>query len=88
MIVWIILWLVAANLLAFTLFGLDKRRAAGDRRRVRESDLLGVAMLGGTGGAYLGRHHFRHKTVKQPFSTRLHLIALVQAGAAAAVLMS
>lgn len=87
MIAGIALWLVAANLLAFILFGLDKRRAIDGRRRVRESDLLGVAMFGGIGGAYLGRHYFRHKTRKQPFSTYLHLIALIQGGASVGLLM-
>ncbi len=88
MIVGIVLWLVVANLLAFMLFGLDKRRAIDGGRRIRESDLLGAALLGGTGGAYLGRHYFRHKTVKQPFSTFLHLIALIQAGASVGVLIA
>ena len=36
-------------------------------------------MLGGTPGAYAGRAAFRHKTRKQPFSARLHGIAMAQA---------
>lgn len=38
-------------------------------------------MIGGTPGAFLARHWFRHKTRKQPFSTLLILIAVIQAGA-------
>lgn len=37
-----------------------------------------LAMLGGTGGAYAGRALFRHKTRKQPFSSQLHTIAVLQ----------
>ena len=71
--------LIALNLLAFVLIGLDKARAAaGSTRRVAERTLLLVAALGGSGGAYTGRALFRHKTRKQPFSARLHAIAAVQ----------
>ncbi len=42
-------------------------------------------MLGGTPGAYAGRAVFRHKTRKQPFSSELHFIAILQAVALAAL---
>lgn len=58
----------------------DKRCAINGMRRVPEADLLGLAVIGGTPGAYLARHVFRHKTRKQPFSFHLHLIAVLQAG--------
>lgn len=73
--------LVAAiNAWTMLRFGQDKRRAEAGHRRIPESDLLTLAALGGTPGAYLARRMFRHKTRKQPFSDRLHLIAVVQAG--------
>jgi uncharacterized membrane protein YsdA (DUF1294 family) len=83
MIVSLLLWLVAVNSWTFARFGMDKKRAEAGGRRIPESDLLGLALIGGTLGAYAGRHHFRHKTRKQPFSMRLHIIALLQAGALA-----
>jgi uncharacterized membrane protein YsdA (DUF1294 family) len=70
--------LAAMNLAAFACFGIDKRRARRGERRLRERDLLGLAALGGTGGAYLGRWYFRHKTRKAGFSSALHLIAAIQ----------
>jgi len=73
------LYLGAANLTAFAAFGLDKQRARSGAWRIKESTLLGLALIGGTGGAYLGRSRFRHKTRKRNFSRNLHLIALVQA---------
>lgn len=73
--------LVAVNLLTMLRFRQDKRAAIMGGRRVPERELLALAMFGGTPGALLARHWFRHKTKKQPFSTLLILIAAVQAGA-------
>jgi uncharacterized membrane protein YsdA (DUF1294 family) len=71
--------LLPVNLVAFTLFAMDKRRARMGLRRFSERTLLLWALIGGTPGAVLGRHVFRHKTRKQPFSTLLWLIAAAQA---------
>lgn len=76
--------LLPANLVAFTLFAMDKRRARMGLRRFSERTLLLWALIGGTPGAFLGRHVFRHKTRKQPFSTLLWLIAAAQSMAIAA----
>lgn len=76
--------LLLANLVAFILFAMDKRRARMGLRRFCERKLLLWALIGGTPGAFLGRHVFRHKTRKQPFSTLLWLIAAAQSMAIAA----
>lgn len=73
--------LLLVNLWTFALFGADKARARHGERRIRERDLLGFALIGGTPGAFLARHIFRHKTRKEPFSTWLQCIAVAQAGA-------
>jgi uncharacterized membrane protein YsdA (DUF1294 family) len=70
--------LIAINLLATAAFGIDKLKAAGGHRRMPESTLLLLALLGGSLGAYAGRAMFRHKTHKQPFSNNLHTIAGLQ----------
>ena len=44
-----------------------------------EARLLGWATAGGSPAAFAARAMLRHKTRKQPFSWRLHLIALAQA---------
>lgn len=79
-------WLAAVNLLAFVSFGLDKAQARLGVRRTRESTLLGLALVGGTAGAYAGRAWFRHKTRKAPFSARLRGIAVAQVLGLGAVL--
>lgn len=63
-------------------FWQDKRRAIERARRIPESDLLMLAVIGGSPGAFAARHLFRHKTRKEPFSTRLMVIAAMQAGVA------
>lgn len=68
------------NLLTVLVWHHDKRRAVIGGRRVPEAILLWLARLGGTPAAFLARRWFRHKTRKQPFSTRLWLIAVVQLG--------
>ena len=62
-------------------FHQDKQRAVAGERRIPEANLLALAAIGGSPGAFLARHLFRHKTRKQPFSTWLVLIAVIQAGA-------
>ena len=74
----IIIALAAINFAAFAAFGIDKALAENRARRISEAALLQLAFFGGIGGAYAGRALFRHKTSKQPFSNRLHTIALLQ----------
>ena len=71
------------NLITFLLFGVDKRRAGAGAGRVSEGALLTWALCGGSIGAYAGRALFRHKTRKQPFSSHLHQIAMLQVFATA-----
>ncbi len=61
-------YLIAINFIAFAAFGIDKSLAEQGRRRISEARLLGWATIGGTAGAYAGRHLFRHKTRKLSFS--------------------
>ena len=78
---WLIvaLYLTGINLLTLVLFALDKHRARRGRWRISERSLLLFCLLGGTPGAYWARKKLRHKTRKQPFSTRLHMIVVMQA---------
>lgn len=76
--------LAAVNALTILRFWQDKQRAIGGKRRIPESDLLGLALIGGSPAALLARRWFRHKTRKQPFSTLLLVIVAVQVGTLAA----
>lgn len=69
------------NLWTVLRFWQDKQRAVAGARRIAETDLLGLALIGGSPGALLARHLFRHKTRKEPFSTYLFVIVALQIGA-------
>ena len=55
--------------IAFILYRADKAAAEQGKWRTPESTLHLIALVGGWPGALLARQAFRHKTVKQPFST-------------------
>jgi len=73
--------LAAINVASFAAFAIDKAQAKARRRRIAESTLLWLALVGGSPGAYAGRRAFRHKTRKQPFVRRLHTVAALQVAA-------
>ncbi|WP_197054271.1 DUF1294 domain-containing protein [Sphingomonas sp. 37zxx] len=79
---------IALNCWTVLRFWQDKQRAIAGKRRIPESKLLGLALIGGSPGALLARQWFRHKTRKQPFSTQLLLIVMIQAGVAIGLLMA
>jgi len=81
MFVTVALYVLVINLWTLGAFWHDKAQAIAHKRRISESDLLTLALMGGSPVAFAARHAFRHKTRKEPFSTRLQLIAVVQAGA-------
>lgn len=72
-------YLLAVNLLTFATYGIDKYKARHARWRVREASLLLLAALGGSIGALLGMHLFRHKTQHKKFRYGVPLILLAQA---------
>ena len=63
----ILSYLVVINLIAFVLYGIDKKRAIRNEHRIRESVLLWIARLGGAIGSWLGIKIFRHKTKHTKF---------------------
>lgn len=65
--VFLIYYLVVINVLAFVLYGIDKRKAVRKKYRIRESVLLWMARLGGGVGSWLGIRVFRHKTKHAKF---------------------
>jgi uncharacterized membrane protein YsdA (DUF1294 family) len=66
------------NLIAFTVFGLDKWKATHHKRRFSEFSLLILTFLGGTVGAILGMMIFRHKVSKKSFLWKFGIIILIQ----------
>lgn len=77
---WLLAWFGAINLVALLYYGLDKRGAQRDSRRVPESVLHTLALVGGSIGAYAGMQFFRHKTLKGRFRMVFWMIVVVQIG--------
>ena len=70
-------YLLFINVLAFILYGVDKRRAIRNEYRIREGVLLWMARLGGGIGSWLGIKAFRHKTKHTSFRIVVPLWILI-----------
>ena len=73
-------WIGVMSVLAFGAAGWDKYCAVKGRRRVPESRLLGLGLLGGSPGLVAGMLLFRHKTSKTSFRLAAGAIVLAQIG--------
>jgi uncharacterized membrane protein YsdA (DUF1294 family) len=67
------IWLAITSVVTFFMYGLDKNLARSGARRVPESTLHGLALVGGFAGGWAGRVLFRHKTRKPEFLVILSL---------------
>ena len=65
------------NAAVFILYGIDKRKAKRNRRRISEKSLLWTAALMGGLGALLGMNLFRHKTRHIKFKIGVPLLLLL-----------
>ena len=73
-----VIYLIIINLIAFALYGTDKSKAKRGKWRISEKTLIGIALIGGSVGAFLGMHAFRHKTRRWYFRYGLPAIFLAQ----------
>ena len=73
-----IYYLFVINVITFAAFGLDKRKAKKRKFRIRESVLLGLALIGGSLGAMAGMFLFHHKTRKPAFRIGIPVLFLLQ----------
>ena len=71
-------YLVLANLVAFAMYGIDKRRAIKDKWRIPEKRLLLAALFGGAPGALWGMILFHHKTKKAKFFLTVPVLFVLQ----------
>ena len=71
-------YLIAINVLAFIAYGIDKWKAKLSRWRIPETTLLGLAVIGGSIGAWLGMKVWHHKTMHKKFKYGIPLILVVQ----------
>lgn len=74
----LIIYLIATNLLALLLYGIDKRKAKRHHWRIPEATLIGIGAVGGSIGALFGMYLFRHKTQHWKFKIGIPIILIVQ----------
>ena len=72
------LYLLAVNLAAIFLMGMDKRRAQRGKRRISEKVLFLPTILGGALGGTLGMRLFHHKTRHWYFRWGYPLLLILQ----------
>jgi uncharacterized membrane protein YsdA (DUF1294 family) len=87
-VITIILFLIFINLLAVLLMKKDKQYAeTPDARRIRESTLLLVAIVGGGVGEYYAMYKYKHKTLHKKFLYGVPIAILVHTSMLAYLLM-
>ena len=74
----VLIYLVSINVVTFFMYGIDKWKAKKSRWRIREAALLGLAVLGGSIGAWLGMKVWHHKTLHKKFKYGVPTIIIVQ----------
>ena len=70
--------LAVINVVTFFMYGIDKWKAKKSKWRIREAALLGLAVLGGSIGAWLGMKVWHHKTLHKKFRFGVPAIIIVQ----------
>lgn len=84
---YVLIYLALMNLLTFLLYGIDKAKAKKNRWRISEAVLLSAAFFGGSFGALLGMHLFRHKTNHRKFKILVPLFLFLNAAVFAVLCM-
>lgn len=74
----ILIYLIIINLISFVIYGVDKNKAKKRLWRIPEATLLGLALIGGSVGAYIGMKSFHHKTKHIKFYLGVPIIFLLQ----------
>ena len=70
--------LLGINVVTFFAYGIDKWKAKHSKWRIPEATLLGLAVIGGSIGAWLGMKVWHHKTMHKKFKYGIPLILAAQ----------
>ena len=73
-----IIYLLIVNIIGFYLMYEDKKRAINKSWRISESNLICIAIIGGSVGIIGGMNTFRHKTKHNKFSIGVPGIMFLQ----------
>ena len=73
-----LIYLAIINVVTFFMYGIDKWKAKKSKWRISEATLLGMAVFGGSIGAWLGMKIWHHKTLHKKFKYGVSAIIIVQ----------
>lgn len=73
-------YLSVINIIAFVLYGIDKRKAKHHAWRITEKTLILCSVLGGGIGSLLGMMVFHHKTKHMKFRICVPLFTMIWIG--------
>lgn len=74
----VLVYLAVINVATFFTYGIDKWKAKKSKWRIREAALLGLAVLGGSVGAWSGMKIWHHKTLHKKFRYGVPAIIILQ----------
>lgn len=74
----IVTYLITVNILTFAVYDIDKLKAKKGKWRSPEASLLGLAIIGGSIGAYFGIKVWHHKTLHKKFKYGIPAIIILQ----------
>ncbi|PGU32459.1 hypothetical protein COD66_20335 [Bacillus cereus] len=74
------IYFIIINVIAFSMMGLDKRKAKKKQWRTPENTLFLSAAVGGAVGAWIGMYTFHHKTHKGKFVFGIPVLVIITVG--------
>ena len=74
----VLIYFVVINVVTFVVYGIDKYKAVRSKWRIPESTLIGLAVIGGSVGAWLGMKFWHHKTLHAKFRFGIPIILIAQ----------
>ncbi len=75
---WLLIYLIAINIITIIAFGIDKYKAVKHKSRIRIVTLLSLAFIGGSVCGLIAMYVFKHKTKKDYFSIGIPLMIIMQ----------
>ena len=77
-IIYVVIYLVAINILGLFVMFIDKYKAKKGSWRIKEKTLFYFTLMGGGIGTTAGMYIFRHKTKKLRFSIMFPVLTIVE----------
>lgn len=75
----LITYIIIINIVAYVVYGIDKRKAIKNKWRISENTLLLFSLLGGGIGSFIGMKLHHHKTNKRKFTFLVPFLTILSA---------